>query len=328
MVTAPRREEAHAGEAIGFTLADELYVRPGEIMCKAAEKPAVTSSRFRANVFWMGKAPLVKHKKYKLKLATLRAPVQLVEIVKVLDASDLSSEQGKHEVERHEVADCIFETTKPIVFDRSCELEGTGRFVLVDNYEIAGGGIVTEDAGDGVSVLAEHIQHREAEWEPSSISDSARAARYGHKSKFVIVTGADQAANKAVAQALEARLFELRYVAFYLGIANIVRGLDSDVLDDFDERDERVRRLGELARILTASGQIFITTIADADAADIDRLKTLNAPNEILVTVVGKPTYEDVRGHIQIPRGEELATSIERICGYLRKQEIIPDYSI
>ena len=67
----------------------------------------------------MGKAPLVKNKKYKLKLATLRAPVRLVEIVNVLDASDLSSELGKQQVERHEVADCIFEATKPIVFDLS-----------------------------------------------------------------------------------------------------------------------------------------------------------------------------------------------------------------
>ena len=52
----PPKEQAHAGEAIGFTLTDELYVRPGEIMCKTGEKLASTSSRFRANVFWMGKA--------------------------------------------------------------------------------------------------------------------------------------------------------------------------------------------------------------------------------------------------------------------------------
>ena len=327
MFNAPQREQAHAGQAVGFTLADELYVRPGEIMCKAGDKPASTSSRFRANVFWMGKAPLVRNKKYKLKLATLRAPVQLVEILNVLDASDLSSERGKHEVERHEVADCIFETTKPIVFDLSCELEGTGRFVLVDNYEIAGGGIVTENASAGASILAQHILHREAEWEHSTISDMARASRYGHRSKFVLVIGASEAANKSVAQALEKRLFEQSCLAYYLGIANIDRGLDSDVLDEFDERDERVRRLGEMARILTASGQIFITTITDIDEHDIDRLRTLNAPNEILVIAVGAVDPE-LRAHVQIPEGEELSSAIERVCAYLREQDIITDYCI
>jgi bifunctional enzyme CysN/CysC len=88
----PQRQQARAGEAIGFTLTDELYVRPGEIMCKIGEQEAITSSCFRANVFWMGKAPLIKNKKYRLKLATLRATVRLLEIVNVLDASDLSRE--------------------------------------------------------------------------------------------------------------------------------------------------------------------------------------------------------------------------------------------
>ena len=324
---APRKDHAMAGEATGFTLTDELYVQPGEILCKVGDRPANTSSRIRANVFWMGKAPLVKNKKYKLKLATLRAPVRLTEIVNVLDASDLSSERGKQQVERHEVADCIFEATKPIVFDLSREIEGTGRFVLVDNYEIAGGGIITENAAASASGLQEHVRKREAEWEHSAIPDAVRAGRYGHRSKFVLVIGASEAANKAVAQALEKQLFEQSCVAYYLGIANIDRGLDSDVLDEFDERDERVRRLGEVARILTDSGQIFITTITDADVHDVERLKALNAPNEILVITVGAAD-QDVRAHVRIPDGEELSSAIERVCAYLREQEIITDYCI
>ena len=144
----------------------------------------------------------------------------------------------------------------------------------------------------------------------------------------MLVTGASETANKAVAQALEKRLFEQSCVAYYLGIANIDRGLDSDVLDEFDEREERVRRLGEVARILTDSGQIFITTIRDADVHDVARLKALNAPNEILVIVVGAADYQDVRAQVKIPDGEELGSAIERVCAYLREQEIITDYSI
>lgn len=324
----PPKQHAQAGEAVGFTLTDEIYVRPGEVMCKVEERQAVTSTRFRGNIFWMGKAPLIKNKRYKLKLATLRAPVRLVEIVSVLDASELTAEQGKQEVARHEVADCIFETTKPIVFDLSCEIEATGRFVLVDNYEIAGGGTVTENATGTDSALQQQIREREAAWEHSSITPAMRGARYGHGSKFVVVTGASEAGNKAVAQALEKRLFEQSYLAYYLGMANIERGLDSDVLDPFDKREERVRRLGELARILTDSGQIFIATITDLDAYDVERLTLLNAPNEILVAMVGSAEYDGVRPHVQVPSGEGLSESVERICAYLKQAEIISDYSI
>jgi len=200
--------------------------------------------------------------------------------------------------------------------------------VLVDNYEIAGGGIVTENAADADSVLQEHIRQREAEWEHSAISDMARASRFGHRSKFVLVSGASEGAIKTVAQALEARLFERKFLAYYLGIANIDHGLDSDVLDRFDKRDERLRRLGEVARILTDSGQIVITTVTDVDAYDIERLEALNAPHEILVVAVGAQAYENVQAHIKVPVGEELSVSVERICNYLREQEIIPDYSI
>jgi bifunctional enzyme CysN/CysC len=328
MFNVPPRVRAQAGEAVGFTLADEIYVRPGEVMCKAGEKPANTSTRFRGNVFWMGKAPLIRGKQYKLKLATLRAPVRLVEIVSVLDASELSSEKGRQQVERHEVADCIFESTRPITFDLSQNIEATGRFVLVDNYEIAGGGIVTGDAATSDSVLQEHIRQREAAWEHSAIKTEARATCYGHRSKFVVVTGGWDAANKAVAQALEKSLFEQSYFAYYLGMANLERGLDSDVLDPFEQREERIRRLGELARILTDSGQIFITTITDIDAYDVDRLSALNAPNELLLVVVGSAEYEGVRAHVQVPENEPLSKSVERVRAVMRAQEIIPDYSI
>jgi bifunctional enzyme CysN/CysC len=325
---ATSEQQAHAGEALGFTLTDELYVRPGEIMCKDGEQPANTSSCFRANIFWMGKAPLIKNKKYKLKLATLRTPVRLREIVNVLDASDLSTERGKQQVERHEVAECIFEATKPIVFDLSRDIEGTGRFVLVDNYEIAGGGIVTENILPSQSSLQEHVRQREAGWEQSAISAATRAARYGHRSKFVLVAGASDAANKAVAAALEQRLFDDSCFAYYLGLANIDRGLDVDVLDTFDQREERVRRLGELARILTGSGQILITTITDVDSDDIQNLKALSAPNEILVVIVGSKDYGDVQVQIRIPDEVELPSAVDRVCAYLREQEIILDYSI
>ena len=89
-----------------------------------------------------------------------------------------------------------------------------------------------------------------------------------------------------------------------------------------------MRRLGELARILTDSGQIFITTITDVDVHDIERLKTLNAPNEILVIVVGEADYQDVHAHVQIPDGETATSAVDRVCAYLREQEIISDYCI
>jgi hypothetical protein len=46
------------------------------------------------------------------------------------------------------VADCILQLRKPIAFDPTASLEATGRFVIVDDFEIAGGGIIREALSD------------------------------------------------------------------------------------------------------------------------------------------------------------------------------------
>ena len=75
-------------------------------MCKADEPLPSLSLRIRVNIFWMGRAPMVKNKRYKLKLATSRTHVKLVDINNVIDASELSSELNKDHIDRHDVADC------------------------------------------------------------------------------------------------------------------------------------------------------------------------------------------------------------------------------
>src|SRR3990172_10070405 len=132
----------------------------------------------RVNIFWMGRAPMIKDKKYKLKLATSRSFVKLVDILRVTDASDLSSCPEKKQLDRYDAAECILEATKPVAFDILSEVEATGRFVIVDHYEIAGGGIIMESLPDADSGLKGHIRRRETLWEKGDVSPGHREGRY------------------------------------------------------------------------------------------------------------------------------------------------------
>src|SRR5205814_9531879 len=85
---------------------------------------------------------------YKIKLGTAALPVQLQKINKVIDASELDSRLEKGEVGRHDVADVILELRQPVAFDLTAECEATGRFVIVDGYDVAGGGIITAAVAD------------------------------------------------------------------------------------------------------------------------------------------------------------------------------------
>ncbi len=164
----PNKLGAIAGDAIGFTLSQQVYIKPGEIMVKASEEPPLSSTRFRAHIFWMGRAPLVKNRKYKLKPAAARTFVRLVNVNYVMDAVELRT-SDKQYVDRHDVAECVFETTKPLAFDLAEFNETTSRFVIVDNYEIAGGGIIIESLATAVKIAEEHEKRENRIYLPVSL---------------------------------------------------------------------------------------------------------------------------------------------------------------
>jgi bifunctional enzyme CysN/CysC len=324
----PPKHQASAGDASGFTLTTQIYIRPGELMVKPSEPLPEVGSRFKVNIFWLGRAPMIRQKEYKLKLGAARATVKLAEISNTLDASDLSYSKNKQQLDCRDVGECILETARPIAFDASSASETTGRFVIVDNYEIAGGGIVLENLSAGETLLQQHIRDRENNWEPGLVRVEERAELNRHKAKFIVFTGAPGTGKRAVAKALERGLFENRLNAYYLGVANIDRGLDSDLGTHVDSAGERLRRIGELARILTDAGLIFITTIDDADDYDIETLKQLNEPNDILVINMGDNCFSRYQPDFQLPAGVNVVDAVSQVAAVLKTREIIIDYQI
>ena len=148
-----------AGYASGFTVTEQIYIKRGELCVKYDAvksdekiKPLV-STTFKASLFWLGKEPMILYKTYYLKIGTAKVDVKLNKIIKVINASSLDVVVGDGVldvpmiIERHEVAECILETERPIAFDTADVMAYTSRFVIVDKYEISGGGIITENVG-------------------------------------------------------------------------------------------------------------------------------------------------------------------------------------
>lgn len=321
----PQRDTAYADEAVGLTLKTQIYIKPGELMVKVQDKQPLMGSRFKANIFWVGKAPLIKNKIYKLKIGTLKIGVKMVEILNIIDAAELNIDTFKDQAEKHDVAECIFETTKPIAFDPVTEMEQTGRFVIVDNYEISGGGIILEQADDDRSSLQDHVRQRETQWEKGLIQPVQRAGIYGHKAKFIVLTSgsADHGpVIETIARELEQTLFRLNYKAYYLGVRNLLHGLASEETIKDWSRDREIRQVGELARILTDSGQIFITTVFNLEDDEAEKLKLLNQPSEILVITIGESPFYSFQPDASL----EVEGAVAAVGSLLQKQEIILDY--
>ncbi len=324
----PPKTESCAGEAIGITLETQLYVKPGELITRVGDALPRINSRFKAHLFWMGRSPLIKGRPYKLKIAACRVPVTVVEVVQVLDAAELHMTFHKQQVDRHDVGEVILETRKPIAFDPVSLIEGTGRFVIVDNYEIAGGGIILDEAGGGDTLLKDHIREREIAWDKGFITPDDRRRRNGHGSKFIVFTADDHSLATAYAKELERTLFLENREAYYLGLNNMLSGLASGMEEVAADTGYAIRALGELARILTDSGQIFITALTGIDEYDLETLKMLNAPAEILVVCAGTNPFPRFPVDLVIPEGTSIGDAMPRLNELLREKEVLLEYYI
>lgn len=319
---------AFAGDAVGVTLDTQLYIKPGEVIVRPDEEKPFVQSRFRTNIFWMGGSPLMKGKTYKLKLATCRIAVRVAEVIHVLDAADLSMTQHKGQLDRHDVGEVILETAKPIAFDPASFIDVTGRFVIVDQYEIAGGGIILDGSENHGSLLIEHVHEREIAWDKGFISPADRRLRNRHGSKFIVFTGESYVRAAALAKDLEHYLHGLECQVYYLGLSNLQSGIARDIESANDGSVNAVERLGELARILTDAGQILITAISGIDDYDLELLRILNSPATILVVCIGDPVFTRFDIDLVFPIEVSADKMIRHVYEVLQKEDVVPEYFI
>ncbi len=294
--SAEAPSEVTAGFSAGVTLTEQLFLERGEIMSHLASGPEV-GTQLRVNLFWLGKLPLEPGRRYKLKLGTCQTEVQVETIHRVLDASELGTSVTKKRVDRHDVADLVLRTRTPIAFDASAKIEGTGRFVIVDGYDIAGGGIVRELVPDENQQLRLESRIRDIEWVRGDITAGRRAELMGHPASLVMLTGDAGVGKHAIARVLERRLVEDGVHAYLLDGKNVFLGVDSDIA--LDDRDQLVRRFGEVAHLFLDAGTVVVSTTNVIGLGDHRTLQTLVSPFEMLVVHVGP---EDA----QLPEGADL----------------------
>ncbi len=136
---------AVSGQAIGLTVDEEVYVSETELICKIDEEKPFLSNRFLVNIFWINNEPLRIGKEYKLKIGTQSTIARIEKIESVLHTADLTDNTDTDFVRKHEAAKCVIVTKNEIPFDLVDQNIYTSRLVLVNNYDIAGGGIIIKN---------------------------------------------------------------------------------------------------------------------------------------------------------------------------------------
>ncbi len=318
----PEKNEIEAGFSTGFTLDEQIYIKRGEICVNAKEQQPCVSTRMKVSIFWLAKTPMITKKEYILKIGTTRVPVRLEEILRVIDTSNLQTLRKKQMIERHQVAECILKTERQIAFDTSETISETSRFVLVDDYEIRGGGIIKESLEDNRSEMRDKIFLRNNKWIKSEIAPLKRAEKYNQKSTLLLITGEQQSGRKEIAKKLESKLFEDGRIVYYLGFGNVLHGVDSDLESEKDIK-EHIRRMAEVAHILLDAGIILIITARELTQDDLEIIKTAVDSDLIETIWVGRNVTTDINYDLQLDFPKSVDDSLIRIKEFMQEKGII-----
>lgn len=323
---SPIQESVNAGQAAGFTLAEQIYIARGELAAISGQmKPQVTT-RFKVSLFWLGREPFITKKDYLLKIGAAKVNVRLEKVLRVIDASTLDEEAERDSIGRHDVAECILKVNKAIAFDLAEDFAATSRFVIVDNYEIRGGGIIREALQDEQTWIRDKVMMRNYKWERSQIGIEERAEKYNQKSTLLLITGDKDTGKKTIAKGLEKRLFAEGKAVYFLGIGNVLYGVDADIKSaehDSSHREEHIRRMAEVAHILLDAGIILIVTAINLTQDDLEHIKTVVNPDKIETIWMGDNKSTDVAADLMIPSNSSIEEAIDRIKAMMQDRGII-----
>ncbi|MBU8902364.1 MAG: sulfate adenylyltransferase subunit CysN [Victivallales bacterium] len=325
--------EAFSPQSVVIELEDEIDISSGDIIVHTNNQPK-SSRNFEALVIWMNEKPFDSSREYIIRHNGRNIKSRLDSILYNIDVNTL----GKNDVDKlqlNEIGRVAISTTQAIHFDAYSKNRETGSLIIIDpitNVTIGAGMITENQTFDRNSLsednLKEHVDRREFAWETGLINSRERMLRNRHKGKTVVITGSRDSAFQELAKKLEQLLFKLNMNSYYLGLSNLASGHDADINNDFWDRDEHIRRIGELARIMTDAGLIFITTVNDADDYDTQRLKLLNSPNELLVVSLGDKQLKKHEADIKLESNPDIEKSLEQIMQLLSSKSIIPEYCI
>jgi bifunctional enzyme CysN/CysC len=287
---APVRDFAEAGESIGITLTDQVFVERGAVAA-LENAPPYALTCFKTRLFWLGKRPFMPGHKYRLKLATQEAECQIEKLDRVIDAATLQTVQRpatEPYVGRHEAAELTLRTTKPVAFDAINEVAATGRFVIVDEFDIACGGVIVSDNYPRRTADSLHKSHN-IYWTSGRVTPGQRALRHGHAGRVVWLTGLSCSGKTTIATELERELFARGKLIYVLDGDNVRHGLCADLGFSPEDRRENIRRIGEVAKLFADAGVICVTAFISPYRADRDTIRQSLPPGQFVEVYLNIP---------------------------------------
>jgi bifunctional enzyme CysN/CysC len=303
------KTQALAGESVAITLKEQIFVQRGHVASLEQNAP-IESNRFKARIFWMGKRNLEMRRPYRLKLVTQELDAEIVSIERIIDASTLDTvEAARDYIARNDVAEVTVQTRGALVMDNHDRNALMGRFVIVDDRQVAGGGIIH----GGVYADRSKVKSSNIYWSEGTVLPRNRHLRNGHRGAVVWLTGLSGSGKSALSREVERELFNAGRHVYVLDGDNIRHGLNANLGFSPEDRVENIRRVAEVASLMADAGLIVITAFISPYRQDRRRAReiALEGGHEFVEVYVDAPLdvceKRDVKGLYARARSGEVA---------------------
>ncbi|MFN4165322.1 MAG: adenylyl-sulfate kinase [Ferrovibrio sp.] len=293
------REEAIAGDSVAFTLDEDVFVERGVLASHPDQAPR-EASRIAVRLFWLDKAPLKPGDRLTLKIGTTEREVEVEAITEALDVESLSSADAA-QIERNGVARVILRCRRPLALDLYDTLPRTGRGVLIRGPQIAGGLVIEE--------VLQQTTHAVVAVD-SSVTIQDRAAVNGHRGGVLWLTGLSGAGKSTLAMAAQAALFARDRQVAVLDGDNLRHGLNRDLGFSDADRAENIRRIAEVAKLMSDAGLIVLVSAISPLQRQRDHARSIlgDAFHEIFVQAdLATCEARDPKGLYKRARAGEIA---------------------
>jgi bifunctional enzyme CysN/CysC len=270
---------ASAGEAVMVTLTSEIDVGRGDIIC-AASDPVGTSDKFSAKIVWLGEQPMLRGRSYIWRCGPQTAIAQIGACKYKIDVNDLKQVAGRS-LSLNEIGLCEFSLDRQVAFEPYSRSRENGGFILIDR-------LTNDTVGAGMIDFALR-RSLNVGWQAVVVDKAARMHIKSHQPCCLWFTGLSGAGKSTIANTLERRLHAIGVHTYLLDGDNVRHGLCRDLGFTEADRVENIRRISEVARLMTDAGLITLVSLISPFEADRKSAGELFKADEFIVVFVDTP---------------------------------------
>ncbi|WP_054008384.1 sulfate adenylyltransferase subunit CysN [Cypionkella psychrotolerans] len=292
--------QAIAGQSVTITFNDEVDCSRGDVIVKADE-PCEVADQFEATLVWMDEHEMLPGRPYLLKIGTQTVTATVTEPKYEVNINTLEH-LASRTLGLNAIGVCNLSIDRAIPFEAYATNPDLGGFILIDrmtNATVAAGMI--------------HFALRRSQnihWQAVDVDRDAHAALKNQKPAVVWFTGLSGSGKSTIANLVEKKLHAMGKHTFLLDGDNVRHGLNRDLGFTDADRVENIRRVGEVAKLMTDAGLIVLTAFISPFRSERRMVRDLMAGGEFIEVYVDTPLAvaesRDVKGLYKKARSGQL----------------------